>query len=473
MRITVVGKDNTTQLQGAITVKAVGAHVTALDNNASFAVDYGSLVQSYDPFIKTINGIGPNSKGEFFIHGSECDSWDYLKDGHGISIVDLCPACRDCELIYRLKQEAIRMKLWLAVLRDVNLYQSPASTQEAQTLWGYRLPDVPSCGKYILGDTFENFVKEEGFKKGLQLIQQYMTTVHMWNYLVNRNNKSDVIQIAPEDTSGFSVQTKRSVTECGSAAGTQNSPNVQCAIRITGCHIVYDSGTVDGSELASAGYVGNDTNPNAYPVSMLIPRAVVSFTPFMQNTASDSTKQAIVGIPATTTVDGIVKNMKINAAAVGEPAYQRSVDTTILPVVAAGTYSVTVKFLPFIYTVMEDAENNAISIRGTTAKSVDPKEQDGEVIFQFYNKDTAPVYIAEPTTKNYIDSKTAPTCSVDFKLMWDIEIVWSTKDKAGNINTETQTYNYVCNGIRRSYSSSVIGGSTINISGGTEQSTDA
>lgn len=461
MRITVVGKDNTTQLQGAITVKAVGAHVTALDNNASFAVDYGSLVQSYDPFIKTINGVGPNSKGEFFIHGSECDSWDYLKDGHGISIVDLCPACRDCELIYRLKQEAIRMKLWLAVLRDVNLYQSPASTQEAQTLWGYRLPDVPSCGKYILGDTFENFAKEEGFKKGLQLIQQYMTTVHMWNYLVNRNNKSDVIQIAPEDTAGFSVQTKRSLTSCN------KKQSIRCTIKVIGASALFDDNHVEPLYSLAP----------SYPVSMFIPRAELTFQPFTKY-------QTEVGIipasldPAT----GIRSNIDILYAAYpgsDEYVYCRSVDTGVVDAVAAGTYAVNAKFLPFVYSEMVDENGKPISIRGTTATNISGTTTSGGTIeFKFFAEDTPPVPLPNAEheaiiDEDYLNSKTAPTCSVNFRIIWTIVIKWTVLEEGSQPREEEQTYQYICNGVRRFYSSSVIGGSTINISGGTEQSTDA
>ena len=50
--------------------------------------------------------------------------------------------------------------------------------------------------------------------RSAQLLQQYMTVVHMWNYVVSRNNSSNIITVAPEDTAGFIVQTKRALPSC-------------------------------------------------------------------------------------------------------------------------------------------------------------------------------------------------------------------------------------------------------------------
>ena len=458
MRITVVtGSTNTTELQGAITVKGIGARITALDNTASIVPDYGSLTAVQEACIRTINNVSPNSKGEFFLSGSDCTSWDAIENG--ISLVDLCPACSDCEILYRLKQEVERMKLWLTILRDVSLFNPGSAPQTAYNLWLRRLPEQDNCGTYILGSTFSDYAKDEGYQKGLQLIQQYMTTVHMWNYLVNRNNKSDVIQVAPEDTAGFVVQTKRSVTECGNAVDAETGSMVSCSVSIMGCKAVDDDGSVHDAELYADGSIAG------YPVSVFIPRSVVEFTPFSNKT--DAGLDDKIGVPVIDTEDRVVSNMKTTTFTI--PPYKKTVYTEPLPIVAAGTYNVTVKFLPFVYSVMEDANDDPISIRGTTSASVDPTEKDGEVIFQFYNHDTTPEPKEDPTAEEYINSKTAPTCSVNFKLMWTIEIVWTTTDAQGNQNQETQTYNYICNGIRRSYSSSVIDGSTIAIGGTTAQ----
>lgn len=439
MLISVVTGETATTLAGDICIKTDGK-VTALNNRASFEPVYDAVAASMPPVVQTINGVSPNDKGEFFLSGSECASWDLADNDHTIQLVDLCPACTDCESLYRLKQEVIRMKLWLTLLRDVNLYKDGGSRNSVNFLWTRRIAKEALCGPYMLGDDFNDYWQEEGFTKSLQLIQQYMTMVHMWNYLVNRNNKSDVIQVAPEDTAGFSVQTKRSITSC------HETQSIRCNIAITAGTVLFDDGTS-----ADLNLVGAEQN---YPVSVFIPRAVLEFAPY-------SKKQSAAGIPPVATVNNVTSNININPAASGEPVYCRSVDTGDIPSIAAGTYVVNAKFLPFVYSVMEDAEGNPISIRGTTATSISGTTTSGGTIsFQFFATDTTPIPLAEPTAKQYLDAKTAPTCSVDFKILWTVMITWTVKE--GNTEkTETQTYYYTCNGIRRYYSSSVIGGSTI------------
>lgn len=37
----------------------------------------------------------------------------------------------------------------------------------------------------------------------------------MWNYAVSQNNSSTQITTAPEDSAGFTIQTKRAIPSCG------------------------------------------------------------------------------------------------------------------------------------------------------------------------------------------------------------------------------------------------------------------
>ena len=517
MLITIEGSTTTATLQGAITVKAAGARVAALDNTATINPDWDNIEVEGATFVRTINGVSPDSNGAFFLSGSECDSWGYIvggtavdagyKDGDGLPVADpvvdlsvdwgtegiwltdLCPACDSCELLYRLKQEVIQMKLWLAVLRDVNLYQQHSPDEqrteltEANWLWDRKFPAESNCGDYILGSTFSDYAKDAGYSKGLQLIQQYMTTVHMWNYLVNRNNKSDVISIAPEDTSGFVVQTKRSVTSCSS------KQTISCRVSILGCNAVADNGEIETVieqdsqapvELVNSHWFQNDGVKPEYPVSMLIPRAEVKFTPFQKQ--DDSSYP--VGIPGTTigvvigghTFGGAQYNMiisnadsdaeyKTNAELPETPVYCRYAETGELPVVAAGTYEVQVKFLPFVNSIMLDEADQPISLRGTKAEAVTGSTEGDAIVFHFFKEDTAPTYLVNPITDQYINAKTAPTVSVLYKLMWTIEIKWLITDNENGESLETQTYKYVCNGIRQYYSSSVIDGSTLSLAG--------
>lgn len=442
MQITVITGGTTTKLSSDITVKS-GGRITALNNRATIDPVYDQIAAALPAVVKTINGVSPNEKGEFFLSGSECTSWEMLPDMHGFTLVDLCPACKDCESLYRLKQEVERLKMWLTLLKDVNLYTDAGSSNQINLLWLRRLEKIAACGEYVLGDDYDTFYQQEHFTKSLQLIQQYMTLVHMWNYMVNRNNMSDVIQVAPEDTSGFAVQTKRSITSCN------KKQSIRCVIEITNGTVMFDDGT--SADLADVGASEN------YPVSVFIPRAVLTFEPFDHNDA-DQTPE---GIPVITTSNHVTKNMDINPAPTGAPVYKRSIDTGDIESVAAGTYVVNAKFLPFVYSVMEDAEGNPISIRGTTAYTVPgTTAADGSVTFQFFASDSTPEPLAEPTAEDYLNAKTAPTCSVNFKIMWHILITWSVTEN-GVSKSIPQTYNYVCNGIRRYYSSSVINGSTI------------
>ena len=62
------------------------------------------------------------------------------------------------------------------------------------------------------------------------MLYQYKAVVAMWNYLVR--TKSGVTQIlqAPEDYSGFIIQSKRNIDSCGkSSAGT---PTFRIVIRL-------------------------------------------------------------------------------------------------------------------------------------------------------------------------------------------------------------------------------------------------
>ena len=98
MLITNEGSTTTATLQGAITVKAAGARVEALDNTATINPDWDNIEVEGATFVRTINGVSPDSNGAFFLSGSECDSWGYIvggtavdagyKDGDGLPVAD-------------------------------------------------------------------------------------------------------------------------------------------------------------------------------------------------------------------------------------------------------------------------------------------------------------------------------------------------------------------------------------------------
>jgi len=418
---------------------AIGCNIKPLYNSVTIAPELYIQLPDELQYIKTINGVAPTQDGEFFIDGSECDSWDMLESGTGISIVDLCPSCTKCESIYRLKYEVENLKMWLNTLKDVNLYLTLSENgyNEVKTralmLEQYRITGpnkMPACSTDV---DFDNSYLN---MRGLQLLQQYITTVHMWNYIVSRNNASTVIDVAPEDTTGFTVQTKRALTSCACAQ------TICCTIHIRPYGILNDNGTTQ------------TTLP--YPISVYVPDRsnTIKFEPLAkdnQDIALNVTKCEISTANPTSTTDIIYASTK-------------TATTTEIPAKVAGTYVVSVKFLPFVYyKAWRDGE--PINIRGGTTTEISGKtSSDGTVTYDFGISERA-TYIkpahgtgvpewlqGEPTESDYLTAKTVPTCSVTFKIIWNVDITWQVKELVDGTWVErepdVENYQYTANGIR-------------------------
>ena len=481
-----------------------GATITTLPGMATVSpILYGDLPASLRQ-VCTINGVSPADDGEFFIDGSACDSWGYVQDSvaldttsdglntsivkykivdnqpvriddlSGIWITDLCPACTTCETIYRLKYEVEAMKLWLNTLKDVSLYRSTfydgisddVATRQ-QILMNQRITSTEqsnACNKELQPD--DRYLQ----LKGTQLLQQYMTTVHMWNYVVSRNNSSTLITIAPEDTTGFTVQTKRALTSCDGSQG------IRCFIRVYPEHFINDSGE----------HVNKRPD---YLISIYVPDKSneVRFEPFLQDAIGadpDASKQktALGDISAMTITNESSNNnapngvpcsdhkradtsTTINPSSPEIPDDDRE-EPTFITAQVAGTYIVTTKFLPFIYYRVwrgydSHGNPNYISIRGGTAQTITGQTvgTEGAVVYDFgitdKSVDTIPKLTApnwrttNPTNNDYLDAKTAPTCSVPFKIEWRVHIEWWIKDlRTQEIKREIEDYPYITNGIR-------------------------
>ena len=410
---------------------AIGCSVEPLYNSVTVSSEISIKLPDELQYIKTINGVTPTQDGEFFIDGSECDSWDVLESGTGISIVDLCPSCTKCESIYRLKYEVENLKMWLNTLKDVNLYLTAGNQNEVLTrtrmLEQYRItgPDkMTACTEGIeFDDGYLNM-------RGLQLLQQYITTVHMWNYIVSKNNSSTVIEVAPEDATGFVVQTKRALTSCACAQ------RICCNIKIKADHLLYDNKST--SEI-----------PVDYPISIYVPEKsnTITFDPLVKEEFPNQFLETTA--------------CEINTPKVGNKyiADSKIATTNELPVVAAGTFVVCVKFLPFIYyQAWRDGE--PISIRGgtTTTISGNTNYETGVVTYDFgisnwtTNVKPSDDMPGEPTEADYLTAKTVPTTSVPFKIVWDIDIEWIVKEYVNGEwrerHQEPENYLYRTNGIR-------------------------
>lgn len=193
--------------------------------------------------LTTINGVPPTQDGNFFIQGGACDSiWmetgyisggavvdtavNATESGGAVAIYDLCPACQTCDRLYTLTKAAEYYKMYFNLLKDVNLYKDATTRDRMTILSDARIATNASCG---LTNTPIDVQADPVAIKGLQLFQEYVTTVHMWNYVVSRQGTQTQITTAPEDDSGFVVQTKYALPACTTEG---ELPTLKCTITI-------------------------------------------------------------------------------------------------------------------------------------------------------------------------------------------------------------------------------------------------
>ena len=452
----------------------LGSTTTVVENQATTNLVIEGNIPEILRRITTINNVSPNDQGEFFIDGSECDSWGYTENSYkiidpddatknipiyvdpdaehpvlvaggsatGIWITDLCPACTSCETIYRLKYEVENLKLWLNTLKDVSLYWSNIYDIRTDYVAQRRklLSDLRITGSTISPICSKDLTEDDRYMqlKGIQLLQQYMTVVHMWNYVVSRNNSSTLITIAPEDTTGFVVQTKRALPSC------DGSQSIKCVIDVCPQKAIYDDSSY------KEGY------PDKYPISVYVPADgksnEIRFEPFMQDKEGIDNQSLALGDLRSLTIS------TLNDAPYNQTVAHKRADTTpdsFIPAKVAGTYVITVKFLPFIYYRAwrgrnPDGSKHYITMRGGKQEpdiQPYPVGDTGAVIYNFGLSGCDIGSLAAPTAEDYLDAKTAPTCSVNFKILWKITITWTVNDTNGT-HTEVEDYTYLANGIR-------------------------
>ena len=445
MHISIVTGNTTTQLADEPKFKFKDATVDVLGQRLTVTPVIGATVAD-GKFIKTINGIAPNERGEFFIDGSDCESWGVISGGtesmfgesdgiepsdSGLSIVDLCPSCTTCEAVYRLKYEVENLKMWINTLKDVNLYMESAMDTRRTNLSSLRITgssvSMEKCGVGLSVDDGYNLLQAS------QLLQQYMTVVHMWNYVVSQNNASTEIVIAPEDTTGFVVQTKRALPSCS------DQQKIQCLIDVDCPTPVWDDTDTEHSM------------PAEYPISIYVPEGslTLEFEPF------DNYEQKALG------------GAGIHAVSTTR-ADQKHVYTDVINAKIAGTYVVTAKFLPFVgYEIWRDVvvggvtTTTPISVRGGSAATYSEEPVEGGTVYGFGVAGYTSNSYLYPDEEDYLKAKTAPTCSVNFKLRYPVKITWLVTEKNGEIKKYEEDYLYTANGIRMYFGSAIITGSTV------------
>jgi len=527
--------DDKEQLTGNLQFKFEGFKVSTVETTVEIKPDYNKLFKdAYESStvpkpIVTINGVAPTDRGAFFIDGSECDSWgeikgstafpmgeaiknehDQLIDGgtaSGIWLVDLCPSCTTCENVYRLQYETENLRMWINTLKDVNLMVSFPSADDViadnNTLSknrvtggvGFAGDDWRAPGavlwsdsntktewdRCMIGGSTIALTPDDSFMRlrGLRLLKEYITTVHMWNYVVSQNNSSTEIQVAPEDTTGFVIQTKRALTSCG------KQQKIRCTIEVD---VV--SGVVDPKkpQELTYPYVVNDDDSislltSDYKLSVFIPSATLEFKPF-NNTVPDQCSPESVPVPGSTASQSTVWAVPSGALTVESTpdmavsTYRDGVLTDLrntkkiiktgdIEANVAGTYIARVKLLPYIDMVLLNAYGTPVQVRGNTNSAASMKETETEEYLEYsfisgHKEYVRPGHVAgcanQPTEENYLQSKTAPTRSVAFKMLWNIKVTWEV-ETPGEAQPQkyAQTYIYTCNAPRIYYGAGMDG----------------
>lgn len=395
--------------------------VLANSYNASL---FDKAVEDYKKdyrYISTINGINGSDDGMFFVVGSMCDSvytktTENTTENTTLYITDLCPACKTCDKLVSIKNQIIYYKLWFSVLKDVNLYNDESIQANLELLKAH--------GMDYLGCVDEN-TKNEYFNditlKGLNLLQQYITTVNMWNYVVRTADKKDTITAVDGDTAGFVVQTKRAVPSCDLTGGTisnKERPAILCSVTCSLDSIFSTGGTTT---------IADDN------VSLCVDDAKFSYGPF--------------------SVDDPMPDPDITYATSTEDRPVVIVSARVKPTgkAQAGTYSLSFKVLPFINVALCGGTTPIADIR----KYLTPNVYDGKTDLVAITG--VPTKIADTESNDnrktlYTQNRTYPSLSSEYTYRWKIDITWEFNgmDTGNNkaIYEDTETFYYECSGPR-------------------------
>jgi len=253
-----------------------------------FDAAYDKLMLGGYRYISSINGEQPNEDGLLMLNGDRCLSWQHAPGE--ITLYDLCPACSSCDLYAELIRRLEQCKIALNMLKDANLYDNDILQSRKATLENARAELHESCEGHDPVSRTPIFSSE--------LLKQYATMVHMWNYLVTTIGMYNEVVVAPDSPSGVSVRTAYTVSNCN----TLNS--LMVAIEISPLSLA------DGLQ----------------PLSLYVARREVAFIP--SEDTPDDFPTVVPTLGAGTT---------------------KTVMATFGAVNTAGTYVLTATFLPFVY----------------------------------------------------------------------------------------------------------------------------
>ena len=175
--------------------------------------------------VYTINDIKPFQwNGQFDIYGSACtsviqhtDTSDHLalaSNSHDIAIFDGCYPCPVCQELAWIQNQIQNNQIWLRGMKDVNLLYEPEAARRWSDSYTAKISNLNPVQCYIRPTSI---AMDRGviFGKAIKLLYQYKQAVAMWNFLVRTKSAHVQIISAPQDFSGFIVQTKMNTDTCG------------------------------------------------------------------------------------------------------------------------------------------------------------------------------------------------------------------------------------------------------------------
>lgn len=140
------------QLTGAVEIAGVAQQVVPSISGSTIQLQLAAVnsiwQQGYNlllaqPPLITINNIGPAPDGTFFVLGSPCThvvQSDEVTEGdtdnqesitvtaNHVLVTDQCPACNDCDTQWQLAEQVQDLGIWLAAMKDNNIYGSDVSS---------------------------------------------------------------------------------------------------------------------------------------------------------------------------------------------------------------------------------------------------------------------------------------------------------------------------------------------------------
>ena len=366
--------------------------------------------------LQTINGVRPTDNGAFFIEGSDCVSWSYAKPvlnsdsisegslgGNLLAITDLCPSCDVCDKVLEIKKAVEYYKLIYNGFKDVILYPYDTTAKRFNALVAKRLSVPAQCATGIDSKYTKSIEPETIQMRQLnKVLAGYMRTVRMWNWAVSQNARSVEISTTPESDTGFYIQTKYALPNCGKCSALKLEIDVKL---------------IDGQ-----------SNLSVYIPPTGGKKCMVISKPF------DNAVSAIETITEEATHKHIVLDF-------GPPS-------------KAVTHIVRVKFLPFSQNILRLENGRALVMSSlalrdgdtVTTSSEDESEQSfvtGSTVYYMKPRNSQ-LTTPEPTETTYKAYSVYPSKTSDGYNTWEINVEWtwrqaSTPDEQ-TITSEDMTY---------------------------------